>query len=222
MLGEDERLLPDAEASSRRLLGEGDAAGRPGLGGERPQEVAREGPPGLPVRRVDRDVPDTAANQKANPQISNAVPGVGLPIAPIGVVSSLACGVVPNMGLCPYAGKGTGEVSLLRRMWDLLKRGDVLLADGLMCNWRNLYDLQQQGPSRRLASLRAQSLRSKSLRAQSRQARKPPPCERAGRSPPPGRCAEASDNGSANMRRRASSVSSGSCRWRSRVHFARR
>lgn len=49
------------------------------------------------------------------------------------------------MGLCPYAGKGTGKVSLLRRLWNLLREGDVLLADGLMCNWRNLYELQQRG-----------------------------------------------------------------------------
>jgi hypothetical protein len=90
-------------------------------------------------------MPDTLANQRAYPQTYNAKPGAGFPIARIGVVSSLACGAVLNMGLCPYAGKGTGEVSLLRRMWDLIQKGDVLLADGLMCNWRNLYELKERG-----------------------------------------------------------------------------
>ena len=41
-------------------------------------------------------------------------------------------------------GKGTGEVSLLRRLWDVLQKGDVLLADSLMCNWRNIYELNER------------------------------------------------------------------------------
>lgn len=88
---------------------------------------------------------DTAANQAEYPQTWKSKPGAGFPIARIGVLASLSCGAVLNMDLCPYAGKGTGEVSLLRRLWGFIPKGDVLLADGLMCNWRNLYELRERG-----------------------------------------------------------------------------
>lgn len=90
-------------------------------------------------------MPDTAANQAEYPQTNRSKPGAGFPIARIGVISSLACGAVLSFGICPYAGKGTGEVSLLRRLWNVLQRGDVLLADSLMCNWRNIYELTERG-----------------------------------------------------------------------------
>ena len=54
----------------------------------------------------------------------------GFPIARIGALISLACGAVVNLGFCRYAGKGQGEVSLLRRIWDVLAPGDVLLGTG--------------------------------------------------------------------------------------------
>lgn len=50
-----------------------------------------------------------------------------------------------NLGVCRYAGKGQGEVSLLRRLWNVLRSGDVLLADRLMANWANILLLQQRG-----------------------------------------------------------------------------
>ena len=90
-------------------------------------------------------MPDTAANQAEYPQTCNSKPGTGFPLARIGVLASLSCGAILNMSLCPYAGKGTGEVSLLRRLWNIIQEGDVLLADGLMCNWRNLFELKERG-----------------------------------------------------------------------------
>jgi len=90
-------------------------------------------------------MPDTVANQAEYPQTNRSKPGVGFPIARIGVISSLACGAVLNFGICSYAGKGTGEVSLLRRLWNLLQQGDVLLADSLMCNWRNIFEATECG-----------------------------------------------------------------------------
>jgi hypothetical protein len=68
-----------------------------------------------------------------------------LPIARLGAVISLACGAVVNLGFCPYAGKGQGEVSLLRRLWDVLLSGDVVLADSLISNFTNLVLLQSRG-----------------------------------------------------------------------------
>src|SRR6266576_1581680 len=90
-------------------------------------------------------MPDTPENQKAYPQVYNQKRGVGFPIARVGALTSLACGAILNLGICRYAGKGQGEVSLLRRLWDVLRPGDVLLTDRLMANWLNILLLQQRG-----------------------------------------------------------------------------
>jgi hypothetical protein len=90
-------------------------------------------------------MPDSGENQKAYPQVYNQKPGLGFPIARIGAVISLACGAVVNLGFCQYAGKGQGEVSLLRRLWDVLRPGDVLLADSLISNFTNIVLLQSRG-----------------------------------------------------------------------------
>ncbi len=50
-----------------------------------------------------------------------------------------------NLGFCRYAGKGQGEVSLLRRLWDVLAPADVVLADRLTANWANFVFLGQRG-----------------------------------------------------------------------------
>src|SRR6516162_958604 len=87
-------------------------------------------------------MPDTRENQKAYPQVYNQKPGLGFPIARIGALISLACGAVVNLGFCPYAGKGQGEVSLLRRLWDTLRPGDILLTDALLGNWATIVFLR--------------------------------------------------------------------------------
>ena len=90
-------------------------------------------------------MPDTPENQQAYPQVPNQKPGLGFPIARVGAITSLACGAILNLGFCRYAGKGQSEVSLLRRLWDVLAPGDVLLADSLFSNWIDLVLLQQRG-----------------------------------------------------------------------------
>jgi hypothetical protein len=90
-------------------------------------------------------MPDTPENQEAYPQVYNQQPGVGFPIARVGAIISLACGAIVNLGVCRYAGKGQGEVSLLRTLWDLLRPRDILLADRLQANWLNILLLQQRG-----------------------------------------------------------------------------
>lgn len=90
-------------------------------------------------------MPDTPENQKAYPQVYNQKPGLGFPIARLGALISLACGAVVNLGFCQYAGKGQGEVSLLRRLWDSLRPGDILLTDALLGNWANLVMLRERG-----------------------------------------------------------------------------
>jgi len=90
-------------------------------------------------------MPDTPQNQAAYPQVYNQEPGLGFPIARLGALISLACGAVVNLGFCRYAGKGQGEVSLLRRLWDVLRPGDVVLADRLTANWATIAMLQGRG-----------------------------------------------------------------------------
>ena len=90
-------------------------------------------------------MPDTLENQAAYPQVYNQGPGQGFPIARIGAVISLACGAVVNLGFCRYAGQGQGEVSLLRRLWNVFTPGDVILADRLTANWATIHLLQQRG-----------------------------------------------------------------------------
>lgn len=103
---------------------------------------------GRPVSMFDSttvSMPDTPENQKVYPQTSNQKPGLGFPIARIGAIVSLSCGAILNLGFCRYAGKGQGEVSLLHRLWDVLRAGDVLLTDRLGANWTGLVLLQQRG-----------------------------------------------------------------------------
>ena len=83
--------------------------------------------------------------QQAYPQNVAQKPGLGFPIARIAAVISLSCGAVLDLGICRYAGKGQGELSLLRRLWDLFRPGDVVLTDCLMCSWTELVMLKQRG-----------------------------------------------------------------------------
>jgi hypothetical protein len=76
-------------------------------------------------------MPDTAENQAVYPQPPNQKPGIGFPLARITVVLSLATGACHDLAIAPYKGKGTGEKTLFRRMYDTLKPGDVVLADAL-------------------------------------------------------------------------------------------
>ena len=90
-------------------------------------------------------MPDTPSNQDAYPQSNKQTPGVGFPLARVAAVLSLSCGAILDLGVAAYSGKGQGEVTLLRQLWNLFQPGDVVLTDALMCNWRNLYELQQRG-----------------------------------------------------------------------------
>ena len=90
-------------------------------------------------------MPDTPENQRDYPQVDTQKPGLGFPIARVGTILSLSCGAVLNLGFCRYAGKGQGEVSLLRRLWDVLRPGDVLLTDCLLSTWTEMVLLKQRG-----------------------------------------------------------------------------
>jgi putative transposase len=88
---------------------------------------------------------DTKANQAEYPQLSNQKRGCGFPIARIVVVFSLAVGTVLDAALSKYEGKQTGENSLFRKLYDLLRTGDVVLADRYFSGWFDLALLWQRG-----------------------------------------------------------------------------
>jgi hypothetical protein len=90
-------------------------------------------------------MPDTPESQAAYPQVDNRGRGLGFPIARVGAVISPACGAVVGLGFCRYAGKGEGEVRLLRRPWDVLPPGDVLPGDRLMSGWVGMHLLKRRG-----------------------------------------------------------------------------
>lgn len=58
---------------------------------------------------------------------------------------SLACGAVIDLGICRYAGKGQTELTLLQTLINVFQLGDVMLADRLMCAWKEMVTLKQRG-----------------------------------------------------------------------------
>src|SRR4051812_25124638 len=90
-------------------------------------------------------MPDTPENRREYPLTYNQVPGTSFAPARIGAIISLSCGAILDLGVCRYAGKGQGEVSLLRQLWDVLRPGDVLLGDRLMSGWVGMHLLKQRG-----------------------------------------------------------------------------
>ena len=90
-------------------------------------------------------MPDTAENQRAYPQPPQQRLGVGFPLARIAAFFSLSCGAVLDLAICSYSGKGHSELGMLRKLWDILLPGDILLADRYMCAWHEIYLLKQRG-----------------------------------------------------------------------------
>jgi hypothetical protein len=90
-------------------------------------------------------MPDTEENQAAYPQPVVQQPGIGFPLARIAVLLSLATGACHDLAIAPYAGKGTGETTLLRQMYDSLSPGDVVVADALFDNYFLACELRWRG-----------------------------------------------------------------------------
>jgi Transposase DDE domain len=90
-------------------------------------------------------MPDTPENQQAYPQPPQQRLGVGFPLARIAAFFSLSCGAVLDLSICSYSGKGHSELGMLHKLWDILRPGEVLLADRYMCAWHEIYLLKQRG-----------------------------------------------------------------------------
>jgi hypothetical protein len=90
-------------------------------------------------------MPDTPQNQASYPQPEAQQPGIGFPLARLAVLLSLGSGACHDLAMAPYAGKGTGETTLLRQMYDALEPGDVVLADALFDDYFLACELRQRG-----------------------------------------------------------------------------
>jgi len=93
---------------------------------------------GRKVRVVDGStvtMPDTPKNQAVYPHIKSQMPGCGFPIARILTIFSLSVGTVLEAAIGQYKGKQTGENSLFRQLYDVLAKGDVVLADRCFSGW---------------------------------------------------------------------------------------
>ena len=90
-------------------------------------------------------MPDTLENQASYPQPEAQRPGIGFPLARLAVLLSLATGACHDLAIAAYAGKGTGETTLLRQMYGSLQPGDVVLADALFDDYFIACELRQRG-----------------------------------------------------------------------------
>ena len=90
-------------------------------------------------------MPDTEANQAEYPQPDGQKPGLGFPMIRMVVLFCLATGVVLDAAMAAYSGKGTGELSLLRSIWEELQENEVFLADRLYCSWFEMAVLRLRG-----------------------------------------------------------------------------
>src|SRR4051812_45087399 len=90
-------------------------------------------------------MPDTPENRASYPQPPTQKAGIGFPLARVAVLLSLATGACHDLAIAPYKGKGTGETTLLRGMYDALKPGDVVLADALFDNYFLACELRERG-----------------------------------------------------------------------------
>jgi hypothetical protein len=107
-------------------------------------------------------MPDTPENRATYPQPVVQQPGIGFPLARVTVLLSLATGACHDLAIAPYAGKGTGETTLLRRMYDALSPGDVVLADALFDNYFLACELRERG-SELVARVQAERVGSRTV-----------------------------------------------------------
>jgi hypothetical protein len=63
----------------------------------------------------------------------------------LAAVFSLATGAVLDLAIGRYAGKGQSELGMLRTLWDIFRRGDIVLADRLTCAWTEMVMLKLRG-----------------------------------------------------------------------------
>ena len=88
---------------------------------------------------------DTQANQAEYPQNPKQQAGLGFPILRGVVLTCLRTGLLLDADVGPYSGKGTGETALLWKLLDVLRPGDLLVADSYYCTYWLLAECRRRG-----------------------------------------------------------------------------
>ena len=102
---------------------------------------------GLHTKLVDGftfTMPDTAENQAEYPSPKSQKKGVGLPIARVTAIKSLATACFMDLAVGPYSGKETGETALLRELLPSFRPGDVAVMDRYDCSFMMIALLLQR------------------------------------------------------------------------------
>ena len=73
--------------------------------------------------------PDTAENQAEYPQASRQAEGCGFPLMRVLVLVSLITGMVRNVAVSPYSGKGCSENGMFRKVLPSIPAGSVVVGD---------------------------------------------------------------------------------------------
>jgi len=88
---------------------------------------------------------DTKENEEQFPKHSNQNKQIGFPILRLVVVFSLTLGTIIDYAIGPCKGKGTGELSLLRRILSCIEPNDICLGDRYYPHFFLLCDLKARG-----------------------------------------------------------------------------
>ena len=88
---------------------------------------------------------DTPANQAEYPQNPAQKEGLGFPILRGVVLICMRTALLLDAEVGPYSGKGTGETTLLWKLLDVLRAGDILVADSYYCTYWLLAACRRRG-----------------------------------------------------------------------------
>ena len=87
-------------------------------------------------------MPDTRKNQAAYPQPSAQAEGCGFPVMYFCALMSLGSGALLDFAV---GNEADGELTLWRRLWDLLRPGDIVLGDRAYCSYADIALLRARG-----------------------------------------------------------------------------
>jgi len=87
-------------------------------------------------------MPDTPELQKAFGQPGGQAPGCGFPVAKIVTMFAWASGAVREVAIGPWR---VSELHLWRKLWHLLRPGDLVLGDRFYCTYADIAGLLGQG-----------------------------------------------------------------------------
>ena len=88
---------------------------------------------------------DSKANRLAFPPPQEPSPGTRYPLMRAVGLFSMTLGLLKAFAYGPYEGKGTGEISLFRKLLGHINPGDVILADRYYCSYQTVCQILRRG-----------------------------------------------------------------------------